>query len=111
MALIEQFIEGRSLPQIYRAYLSRLFETWSDALIEAQPPRGRALDMACGTGIVTRKIAAHPAAASVVGIDIGPPMVEAARDASQNDARIEFAVASADAIDQKSGSFQSGYCQ
>jgi len=111
MALIEDFIAGRAPPDLYQAYLTPLFETWSDALIQACPPRGRALDVACGTGIVTRKIAAQPGVDSVVGIDIAAPMVEAAIAATSPESPIKYQVASADQIDFPDGHFQSVFCQ
>ena len=83
-------------PELYQAYLTPLFETWSDALVEASPPRGRALDIACGTGIVTRKIATSSAIDHVVGIDIAPPMVEAAAAATPANSPVEYRAASAD---------------
>jgi len=111
MAMIEDFIAGRMPPELYQTYLTPLFEIWSDALIEACPPRGRALDVACGTGIVARKIAAQPAVDSVVGIDIALPMVEAAIAATDPETPIKYLVASADRIDFPDGHFQSVYCQ
>lgn len=111
MALIEEFVGGRTPPELYQAYLTPLFETWSDALIEACPPRGRVLDVACGTGIVTRRIAAQADVDAVVGIDIAPPMVEAAKAATEVEAPIEYLIASADQIDLPDDHFQSVYCQ
>lgn len=111
MALIDDFVAGRTPPELYQAYLTPLFETWSDALIEACPPQGRALDVACGTGIVTRKIALQLNVDSVVGIDIAPPMVEAAKAATDAVAPIDYLVASADQIDLPDGHFQSVFCQ
>lgn len=111
MALIENFVAGRLPPALYQAYLTPLFETWSDVLVETLQPKGRALDLACGTGIVTRKIASQPDVASVTGIDIAPPMIEAALAATPSDAKIEYLVASADDIDLSDEQFHSIYCQ
>ena len=111
MAIIKDFVAGRMPPELYQAYLTPLFETWSHALIEALPPRGRALDVACGTGIVTRKIAAQAGVERVVGVDIAPLMVEAARAATDAIAPIDYLEASADRIDFQDGYFQSIFCQ
>ena len=111
MALIEDFVAGRLPPVLYQAYLTPLFETWSDVLVETLQPRSRALDLACGTGIVTRKIAAQPIVESVTGIDIAPPMVAAAKGATPSDTQIEYLVASADDIDLPDEQFHSIYCQ
>lgn len=111
MPLIEEFIAGRTPPELYQAYLTPLFETWSDVLVEALPPRGRALDVACGTGIVTRKIAAQSGVDSVVGLDIAPPMVAAAEAITNSMAPIEYVVSSADDTGLPDGHFQSAFCQ
>jgi SAM-dependent methyltransferase len=111
MALIEEFVAGRVPPALYQAYLTPLFETWSDVLVSELPPKGRVLDIACGTGIVTRKIAGQPGVETVVGIDIASPMVDAARATTPQNALIAFATASADDIDQPDGSFDAAFCQ
>lgn len=111
MALIEEFVAGRTPPALYQAYLTPLFETWSDILIGVSPPRGRVLDVACGTGIVTRKIAAQSGVTSVTGVDIAQPMIDAAIAATDPGAPIQFLTASADQIDRPTGEFQSACCQ
>jgi len=111
MALIGDFIAGRTPPELYQTYLTPLFSTWGDALIEKLRPRGRALDIACGTGILTRKIAAQSGVESVTGIDIAPPMIEAAQAITNADAPVEYLVASADQIDCPDAHFQSISCQ
>ncbi len=111
MALIEEFIAGRTPPELYQAYLTPLFETWSEVLVEALPPRGRVLDVACGTGIVTRKIAAQSGVTSVVGVDIAPPMVEAADALTNSTVPIKYSVSSADDTGLPDGHFQMAFCQ
>lgn len=49
------------------------------------------LDLACGTGILTRLVADH-GAARVVGVDSSAPMIEQARLAGDRDGRIEYRV-------------------
>ena len=111
MALIENFAAGRLPPALYQAYLTPLFDTWGDVLVETLKPEGRALDLACGTGIVTRKIASHTNVDSVTGIDIASPMIEAAKAVSASDAEIEYLVASADDTNLPDEQFHSIYCQ
>lgn len=111
MTLIAEFIAGRTPPELYQAYLSPLFESWADHLIEVLPPSGTAADLACGTGIVTRKIAKHGGANKVVGVDIAPPMIEAARSLSGADDRIQFIEGSAETLPFDAGACQSLYCQ
>lgn len=111
MALIGDFVAGRTPPDLYQTYLTPLFSTWGDALVEKLQPQGRALDIACGTGILTRKIAAQSDVERVIGIDIAPPMIEAARAITSADAPVEYLIASADQIDFPDAEFQSISCQ
>ena len=111
MGLISDFVAGRTPPQLYQAYLSPLFETWTGALIEALPPLGQSLDVACGTGIVTRKIVCQPNVERVVGVDLAPPMIEAARALTDPGLPVEFREGSADAIDLPGAQFDMVFCQ
>lgn len=111
MALIQEFVAGRLPPALYQAYLTPLFETWSDLLVEQVPPQGQVLDLACGTGIVTRKLSQQPGVKRTLGIDIAEPMIDAARAATSLRSAIEYQVASADKIDCPDEQFDEAYCQ
>ena len=111
MALIDQFVAGRSPPELYQAYLWPLFATWSEVLIETLPPQGSVLDIACGTGIVSRRIASQPGVDRVAAVDIAEPMIELARNLTEASDGIDFRVADATNIPFKDSSFQSVYCQ
>jgi SAM-dependent methyltransferase len=63
----------------------------------------RVLDVGCGTGSLTRAIAARHAA-EVVGVDIAPPFVEHAR-ARNRDPRVSFEVEDASELSFASGAF------
>src|SRR4030095_3648080 len=69
--------------EVYERYFGpALFTPWARALLEyAVPQTGeRVLDVACGTGIVTRHVAPMVGAAGrVVGLDISPAMLAVAR--------------------------------
>src|SRR4051794_10175212 len=63
----------------------------------------RVLDVGCGTGSLTRAIAARHAA-EVVGVDIAPPFVDHA-SARNSDPRVRFEVQDASELSFASGSF------
>ena len=44
------------------------------------PARARVLDVGCGTGVLTRRLARLPAVETVVGVDPAPVLLERARD-------------------------------
>lgn len=111
MTLINDFLADRTLPDLYQTYLSPLFETWSNVLLSSLPPDGRVLDIACGTGIVSRRMSGQPGVQSVTGIDVAPPMLEKAKQLSQTHENIAFQLASADSLPFADDHFQTAYCQ
>jgi ubiquinone/menaquinone biosynthesis C-methylase UbiE len=72
--------------------------------LAAPQPHQRWLDVACGPGIVTRKLAAH--VREVHGVDVTPAMVAIARReaAAAGLSNVSFAVADANALDVGSAS-------
>jgi SAM-dependent methyltransferase len=74
-----------SVPQNYDRYLGPvLFEPYAADLVARVPATDglRVLELACGTGILTRRLrAALPESATLVATDLNPPMVDYARDA------------------------------
>jgi ubiquinone/menaquinone biosynthesis C-methylase UbiE len=74
-----------SVPQNYDRYLGPvLFEPYAADLVARVPATDglRVLELACGTGILTRHLrAALPETATLVATDLNPPMVDYARDA------------------------------
>ena len=111
MSIILEFVGGRLPPDLYDAYLSPLFETWSDILIEETPPGGRVLDVACGTGIVSRKLATQAGVELVEAIDVAPPMIDKAKALTQSDLPVTFQIASADNLPFEDNHFGAAYCQ
>lgn len=111
MALIEDFVAGRTPPDLYAAYLTPMFRAWADQLVGAHPPFGHVLDLACGTGIVSRALSAAPTVERVSAIDVAAPMVAKATALSQDNPNITFSLASADDLPFQDQIFDAVYCQ
>lgn len=73
-------------------------------------PGERVLDVACGTGVVTRLAAERVGGAAVAGVDVNPDMLDVARTVSA-DAAIEWHQASAEALPLGNGTFDVVLCQ
>jgi ubiquinone/menaquinone biosynthesis C-methylase UbiE len=88
-----------------------LFDTWAHTLVRIANPRTdeRVLDIACGTGIVARTVAARRASqANITGIDINPDMLAVARRAAPG---IGWTLADATATGLPDASFDVALCQ
>ena len=84
-------------------------EPWELALVQAHVPAGgRVLDIGCGAG--REAVGLARAGYRVLGLDIAPPMVEAARRrARQEGLDIAFAVGSVTELDVPAGSFDAAF--
>jgi ubiquinone/menaquinone biosynthesis C-methylase UbiE len=75
--------QSRTPAETYEYYLGpSLFEPWARVLVERASPRPgeRVVDLACGTGIVTRMVAPLVGdSGSVTGVDLSPDMLDVAR--------------------------------
>jgi SAM-dependent methyltransferase len=73
------------------------FEEWAPRVADAARvrPGDRVLDVACGTGVLTREVAARTAPGLVTGFDLDPGMLAVARRASHD---IHWCRGSADAL-------------
>ncbi|NQY13909.1 MAG: methyltransferase domain-containing protein [Henriciella sp.] len=115
MGLIREFVAGRTPPELYEEYLTPgFFKPWTDRLIAQSPPSGRVLDVACGTGAVSRAIARHASNAVIDAIDVAPPMLqfgEAETARQELSDRISFHQASADRLPFEADTFDHLYCQ
>ncbi len=75
-------------------------------------PGERVLDVACGTGVVTRLAAKHVGSAgSVAGLDMNPGMLSVARAVTPSDVAIDWYETSAEAIPLSDESFDVVLCQ
>jgi ubiquinone/menaquinone biosynthesis C-methylase UbiE len=98
-----------AVPRIYQEYLvPGMFEALTIRVVSRLdiPPGKRVLDVACGTGVLSRALAR--AGADVTGLDLTAPMLAIAREYSPE---IEFVEASADAIPFGDDSFDAATCQ
>lgn len=103
--------------EIYHScFVPTIIAPWVErTLVLAAPRLGeRLLDVACGTGAVTRQAAqAVGPAGQVVGLDISPEALVVARDVNRRNggATIEWREGSADALPFADGSFDVVTCQ
>lgn len=75
-------------------------------------PGERVLDVACGTGVVTRLAAERVGAAgSVTGLDVNPGMLAVAASATPPDMAVDWQEASAESMPFPDGSFDVVLCQ
>ena len=79
--------------------LARSLVGWLDV-----PPGRHWLEVGCGTGALTEQVCELADPASVVAVDPSPHFVGHAR-AHLEDPRVEFLIAGADALPQRSGGF------
>jgi ubiquinone/menaquinone biosynthesis C-methylase UbiE len=108
-----RFVE--SVPENYDRYMGpMLFEPYAEDLVERLKVRDalRVLEVACGTGIVTRCLRnALPPNAKLVATDLSEPMLDLARRKFDGDRSIEWQTADALALPFADGSFDAVVCQ
>jgi ubiquinone/menaquinone biosynthesis C-methylase UbiE len=109
-------VTPRNPAETYESFMvPALFAPCARLLIdEASPkPGDRVLDVACGTGIVARHVAAlHDGRALVTGIDVSPGMLDVARDRAASEGRaIEWVEGPAEDLPFPDGAFDLVTCQ
>ena len=107
----EQWQLDGSAPELYERYLvPAITSVWAADLIDrANPKRGeRVLDIACGTGAVTRRAADRMQSGRVVGLDFNSGMLGVARSVASAGVTIEC---SALDLPFESASFDLVLCQ
>jgi ubiquinone/menaquinone biosynthesis C-methylase UbiE len=103
-------------PVAYEEYLvPRYFAPWAERLCDLTgvPAGSRVLDIACGTGAVTRAAARRTGGSgSVTGLDLSPAMLDSARRSVDGlPPRFEFQQGDATAMPFSDGSFDVALCQ
>jgi ubiquinone/menaquinone biosynthesis C-methylase UbiE len=103
------------IPQNYDRFLGRvIFEDYADDIARRAAATGpaRALELAAGTGIVSRKLrAALPKETHLVITDLNGPMLEVARSKFKNEQNVEFTTADAMHLDFPDNQFDLIVCQ
>jgi SAM-dependent methyltransferase len=103
--------------QAYQSYFGpAIFEPLTERVLAVAAPAAgeRVIDVACGTGILTRRAAGHAGpAGEVVGVDLNPAMIEIAGAIQPEDgsAPIEYREGDGTALDEPSGAYDMAYCQ
>lgn len=102
--------------EAYQAYMvPTMFEPWSHEMLNriALSPGEKVLDVACGTGVVSRGAAARVGSeGAVTGIDISPAMLDVARTVqSPEGATIEWVQGRAEELPFPDNTFDVVLCQ
>ena len=102
------------IPEIYDQHLGAvLFQPYADDLVKRLKPRGPkdVLELACGTGIVTRALAERLKPARLVATDLNEPMIHYARSKVQAVPGLEWRQADASVLPFPDASFDAVVCQ
>lgn len=106
---------GGSAPENYERYfVPAIGAPIANDLIEsaALQPGERVLDVACGTGVVTRLAAQKVGSSgSVAGLDVNPGMLAVARSAAPSGLSIDWYETSAEAMPLADAAFDAVLCQ
>ena len=103
-----------SIPELYDRHMGPvLFEPYAVDIAQRVPPSAvRVLELAAGTGRVTRHLlAALPAGGQLVVTDLNPPMLDVAKTRVGNDPRISWQAADMQALPFPDGSVNAVVCQ
>ena len=115
MAQHQAWQVGSSAAELYQRYLvPAIASLWAADLIDRAAPRPgeRVLDVACGTGVVTRLAAERMGAGRIVGLDINSGMLAVARSLPADATRpIEWREGSALALPFSNDAFDLILCQ
>lgn len=108
--------QSGSGPELYQSFLvPAMFQPFTEHLLDAVRVAGgaRVLDVACGTGVVSREAARRAGSSgSVTGVDMAPPMLEIARAEPVDDdaATIKYVQGVADSLPVGDDGFDVATC-
>ncbi|MEM7374599.1 MAG: class I SAM-dependent methyltransferase [Bacteroidota bacterium] len=92
-----------------------LFEAWAKSLMQTHPPvpGNKVLDLACGTGVVTKELVQHlPPDGRVIALDINTQMLDLAKTRCAAWAtHIDFREGTADSLEIPENSLDQVFCQ
>lgn len=113
MTKISDFAAGRTPGELYETYLvPAIFIPFSAEIVPFARAGGKVLDMACGTGIVSREMhRVLDGAISTTGLDVGPAMLACARAALPESETVRWIEASALDMPLPDDSFDLVVCQ
>jgi SAM-dependent methyltransferase len=111
-------VAGNAAETYERALIPAVFGAWAPLVVTLADPRPgeRVLDVACGTGVVTRLVAQRVGrTGNVVGLDLNPGMLAVAASSAANEpptsAPITWQEASATKMPLADATFDIAYCQ
>ena len=116
MSQAERWQLGGNAPEVYETQLvPAIFGPWAPVLVARAALRAgeRALDVACGTGAVTRLVAPQVGPTGhVVGLDLNPGMLARARASPPPEgATVDWREGDAGALPFDTSSFDAVFCQ
>jgi SAM-dependent methyltransferase len=116
MSQSERWHLSGSAPEVYEAELvPAIFAPWAPLLVAKAALREgeRVLDVACGTGVVTRLAATQVGPeGQVIGLDLNPGMLAGARASSMPErAAVEWREGDAGALPFSAATFNTVFCQ
>ena len=84
----------------YEPYVGRWSRLVARAFLEwlEVPDEKDWLDVGCGTGVLTRRLAQHEAVESVVGVDVAPSLLARARELAAGMENVSYRTADARAL-------------
>ena len=104
-----------SVPENYDRYLGPMFfEPYAEDLLGriSVPANGSVLELACGTGIVTRRLRdGLPATVKLIATDLSEPMMKFARKKFNPNPLVDWQQADASSLPFPAGSFDAVVCQ